>query len=128
MNYHTVVFPPCPPVFAMPWPLLSEETCLQNPGKTRPSKGGSDSESLRVVIRNGPNTVSGSTDTKKKPNSVSFSGLTEFWGANSVSSSQPIICVPKRTHRVFRAELIAVELSEFSLPKQYSRSNIPPVS
>ena len=36
------------------------------------------------------------------PNSVSFLGLTEFWGANSVSSSQPIICVPKRTHRVFR--------------------------
>ena len=36
------------------------------------------------------------------PNSVSFSGLTEFRGANSVSSSQPIICVPKRTHRVFR--------------------------
>ena len=36
------------------------------------------------------------------PNSVSFSGLTEFWGENSVSSSQPIICVPKRTHRVFR--------------------------
>ena len=36
------------------------------------------------------------------PNSVSFLGLTEFRGANSVSSSQPIICVPKRTHRVFR--------------------------
>ena len=27
------------------------------------------------------------------PNSVSFSGLTEFRGASSVSSSQPIICV-----------------------------------
>ena len=36
------------------------------------------------------------------PNSVSFLGLTEFRGANSVSSSQPIICVPKRTHRVSR--------------------------
>ena len=36
------------------------------------------------------------------PNSVSFSGLTEFRGANSVSSSQPIICVQTRTHRVFR--------------------------
>ena len=35
------------------------------------------------------------------PNSVSFSGLTEFRGANSVSSSRSIICVPKRTHRVF---------------------------
>ena len=31
-----------------------------------------------------------------------FSGLTEFWGASSVSSFQPFICVPKRTHRVFR--------------------------
>ena len=36
------------------------------------------------------------------PNSVSFSGLSEFRGANSMSSSQPIICVPKRTHRVSR--------------------------
>ena len=35
------------------------------------------------------------------PSSVSFFGLTEFRGANSVSSSQPVICVPKRTHRVF---------------------------
>ena len=35
------------------------------------------------------------------PNSVSFLGLTEFRGANSVSSSQPIICVQTRTHRVF---------------------------
>ena len=38
----------------------------------------------------------------RTPNSVSFLGLTEFRGANSASSSQPIICVPKRTHRVFR--------------------------
>ena len=36
------------------------------------------------------------------PNSVSFLGLTEFRGANSASSSRLIICVPKRTHRVFR--------------------------
>ena len=35
------------------------------------------------------------------PNSVRFLGLTEFRGANSVSSSQPIICVFRRTHRVF---------------------------
>ena len=35
------------------------------------------------------------------PNSVSFSGLTEFRGASSVSSFQPLICVPKRTHRGF---------------------------
>ena len=36
------------------------------------------------------------------PNSVSFFALTEFRGENSVSSSQPTICVPKRAHRVFR--------------------------
>ena len=28
--------------------------------------------------------------------------LTEFWGESSMSSWQPLICVPKRTHRVFR--------------------------
>ena len=66
------------------------------------------------------------------PNSVSFFGLTEFQGANSVSSSQPIIWVSKRTHRVFFAELTeffaeltesAVKLSEFSSPKQHSRNS-----
>ena len=36
------------------------------------------------------------------PKSVSFLALTEFREENSVSSSQPIICVPRRTHRVFR--------------------------
>ena len=60
------------------------------------------------------------------PNSVSFSGLTEFRGANSVSSSQPIICVPKRTHRVFRRthrvcpKTQWVLSSETVLSKQYS--------
>ena len=50
-------------------------------------------------FRNGPNTVSEST--------VSNTELSEFFGphrvrgANSVSWAQPIICVPKRTHRVF---------------------------
>ena len=29
-----------------------------------------------------------------------FLGLTEFRGANSVSCSRPIICVPKRTRRL----------------------------
>ena len=55
-------------------------------------------------------------------------GLTEFRGENSVSSSQPIICVPKRTHQVFFAELteFGAGLSGFHLPKQYSRNSIPP--
>ena len=52
------------------------------------------------IFGNGPNTVSGIRF--QTPNSVSFSALTEFRGANSVSSFQPIICVPKRTHRVSR--------------------------
>ena len=60
------------------------------------------------------------------PNSVSFLGLTEFRGANSVSSSRPIICVPKRTHRVFRRthrvcrKTQWVLFSETVLSKQYS--------
>ena len=36
------------------------------------------------------------------PNSVSFWELIEFREASSVSAFQPIICVPKRTHRVSR--------------------------
>ena len=64
------------------------------------------------------------------PKSVSWFGLTEFRRESSARSSQPIICVPKRTHRVFVAELteFAAELSEFSPLKQYSRNSIPPVS
>ena len=67
------------------------------------------------------------------PSSVSFSGLAEFRGANSVSSFQPIICVQTRTHRVFSQNSPSwpqhsVRLSEFSSPKQYSRNSIPPVS
>ena len=48
------------------------------------------------------------------PSSVSFSGLTEFRGANSVSSSQTIICVCKHELTEFLAELteFAAELSE----------------
>ena len=53
------------------------------------------------------------------PNSVSFLGLTEFRGENSVSSSQPIICVQKRTHRVYR-RTHRVRSSETVLSKQYS--------
>ena len=36
------------------------------------------------------------------PSSVRVLALTEFRGENSVSSSQPIICVPKQTHRALR--------------------------
>ena len=62
------------------------------------------------------------------PNSVRFLGLTEFRGASSVSSSRPIICVPKRTHRVFRrthwvcrrSEAQWVLFPETVLLKQYS--------
>ena len=35
------------------------------------------------------------------PSSLSFLAPTEFRGESSLSSSQPSICVPKRTHRVF---------------------------
>ena len=42
------------------------------------------------------------------PNSVSFFALTEFRGENSVSSSQPIICVPSELTEFF------AELTEFA--------------
>ena len=62
-----------------------------------------------------------------------FFGLTEFRGASSVSFFQPIICVPKRTHRVFSQNspslpANSMRLSEFSSPKQYSWNSSPPVS
>ena len=62
------------------------------------------------------------------PNSVSFWALTELRGENSVSSSRPIICGQNKLTEFF-AELTksVAELSEFPLPKQYSRNGIPPV-
>ena len=66
------------------------------------------------------------------PNSVSFSGLTEFRGANSASSSRPIICArrnsPSFSQNSPSLPQNSVRLSEFSSPKQYSRNSIPPVS
>ena len=53
----------------------------------------------RPLIGNRPNTVSESTVSNTELSE--FFALTEFRGESSVSSSQPIICVPKRTHRVF---------------------------
>ena len=50
-----------------------------------------------------------------------FLALAKLRGQNSVSSSQPMICVPMRTHRVFEEPTeLAAEFNEFSLPKQYS--------
>ena len=60
------------------------------------------------------------------PSSVSFFGLTEFRAESSASSSQPIICVPKRTYRVLRRTHRVcprtrwVPSSETVLSKQYS--------
>ena len=81
-----------------------------------------------MKLKTGPNTVSEST--------VSDTELSEFFGPrrvpgeNSVSSSQPIIRVPKRAHRVFFSQNSpslpqnSVRLSEFSSPKQYSRCTV----
>ena len=98
--------------------------------------------------RNWSNTVSGSTVSNTElseffgritefrgvrfqtPSSVSFLGLTEFRGANSVSSLQPIICVPKRTHRISRRTHRVchrtqwVLSSETVLLKQYSARSL----
>ena len=64
------------------------------------------------------------------PSSVSFLGLTEFRGASSVSSCQPVVCGPKRTHRVSRRTHRAcrrtqrVLSSETVLSKQYSARSL----
>ena len=62
------------------------------------------------------------------PNSLSFSGHTEFRGANSVSLSLLFVCKRELTEFVAELTEFAAELSEFSSPKQYSRNSIPPVS
>ena len=54
-----------------------------------------------ACIGDGPNTVSESTVSNTELSEFCLV-LTEFRGENSVSSSQPIICVPKQIHRDFR--------------------------
>ena len=78
------------------------------------------------MIRNGPNTVRRARF--QTPSSVSFLALTELRGQNSVSSSHPISYVPKKsqlTECSAKRTEFAAELSEFSLPKQYSRKQYP---
>ena len=53
-----------------------------------------------LFIGNGANTVSGSTVSNTELSEF-FGAFTEFRGEHSVSSSHPLISVPKRTHRVF---------------------------
>ena len=63
------------------------------------------------------------------PSTASSTELSEFFWPHRVlerespvSSFWPVICVPERTHRVsLRNSPSAAELSEFSLPKQYSQ-------
>ena len=83
-------------------------------------------EAVKIVVQsksigNRPNTVSKSTVSNTKR---SYRAL----GRNSVSSVQPIICVSKRTRRVFFPELteFGAELSESS--RHYSRDSILRVS
>ena len=64
------------------------------------------------------------------PSSVSFSGLTEFRGANSLSSFQHLCAranSPSFAQNSPSLPQNSVRLSEFSSPKQYSRNSIPPV-
>ena len=81
-------------------------------------------------LGNGANT--GSESAVSNAELSDLLALAEFRGEHSVSSSRPIIYVSERTHRVFFAELteFAAELwvSEFSLPKQYSRNSTPTFS
>ena len=66
---------------------------------------------VKAPVGRGPRSDRGFSETGRirfrrvrfqTPNSVSFFGLTEFRGPNSVSSFRPIICVQTRTHRVSR--------------------------
>ena len=51
-----------------------------------------------------------------------FGALTEFRGKSSVSSSQLIIYVPKRSHRVFRrTHRVCCRTLEFSMPNMTGR-------
>ena len=45
-----------------------------------------------------------------------FLALTELWGASSMSSFWPLVCVKANSRREFGAELVEL----FSLPKQCS--------
>ena len=66
--------------------LLRKQSCLQ-------------AQRRLLYFGDGPNTVSVSTVWFRAPNSVSFLALTKFQGDNSVSSSQPLVSVPKQAHR-----------------------------
>ena len=80
---------------------------------------------VSLTFGNGPNTVSKSL-VFQTPNSDSFFGLTDLRGESSVSSFQPIICVPKRTNRVLRRTHRVCRRTQWVLPsetvlsKQYS--------
>ena len=57
-----------------------------------------------------------------------FFALTEFRGANSVSSFRPIICVSKRTHRVFhRTCPQMVSLAQISVRSLFRNSTLETV-
>ena len=83
---------------------------------------------LPPFVRNGPNTVSGST--------VSNTEITEFFCPHRVPgrelseflSAYYFVCKSELTEFLAELTKFAAELSEFSLPKQYSQNSIPPVS
>ena len=130
--------------------LLGKEErrkCVRNPSKLRQkcvkvprnTFGGEhlldDTDKLGWILNSETGRIRFRRVRFQTPSSVSFfifSGLIEFSGANSVSSSQPIICVQTRTHRVClnspSLPQNSVRLSEISSPKQYSRNSIPPIS
>ena len=93
------------PLFFVPvCPLLSRFVPVPGPKQDKRGQTGTngtfqDKLGNAPFIGNGPNTVSESTVSNTELGE--FFALTEFRGENSVSSSQPVICEPKRTHRVF---------------------------
>ena len=82
-------------------------------------------EPSQAFLRNGPKYSFGEHGFKHRL------APTEFRRVSPVGSTLPIFRVPKRSHWVFRRTHQAcrqLRLSEFSLPKQYSRNSIPPGS
>ena len=95
-------------------------------GTNRDQRGqtGTKRDMSGQIVRNGPNTVSGSTVSNTELSDFSVGQLSESLSAyylcakaNSPSFSQNSPSLPRNS----------VRLSEFSSPKQYSRNSIPPV-
>ena len=91
-----------PDDFEFPTEVCVQEMVVDETGLPNPDKMSANASRFQEWCKMGSWSSCGQSETGRirfrkvrfqTPNSVSFFGLTEFRGANSVSSSQPIICV-----------------------------------